>query len=316
LNNVDELKGLVPDVVIEWMTDTEKWGPFYMNETEHIKYVPVAPFQAATEQYKGTCKLRDDGLLLNWVAGFPFPEENLTEGWKIAWNFEKRYKADDYDEAYVSPVTDKRGKVKHYLRGAWRRLFLVGRTEVDPKPVYPNDQGLELVDSFGYTDPYDMRGVIPLYYRYDDQFKADEMWMYIPTMRRTRRMSTAQRMDTLGGGFEATWDDFQSFAGKVMQYDWKLTGRKMALLPTMARGKPEWAEGKHLAGVNDLYRRVNAYMIECIPNDPNHIFPPLSSSANRVLVQVSSPTASIPLENFVKSSVSRLYLVIMPPERK
>jgi hypothetical protein len=57
-----------------------------------------------------------------------------------------------------------------------------------------------------------------------------------------------------------------------MQYDWKLTGRKMALLPTMAKGKPEWAEGKHLAGVNDLYRRVNAYMIECIPKDPNHIY--------------------------------------------
>ncbi len=150
---------------------------------------------------------------------------------------------------------------------------MVGRTELDPRPVYPNTQGLELMDSFGYTDPYDMRGVIPLYYRYTDQYKADEMWMYIPSMRRVRRMSTAQRMDSLGGGFEATWDDFQTFAGKVMQYDWKFIERRDALLPTIAKGKPEWLEGRHLAGVNDSFRRVKgAYIIECIPKDPNHIY--------------------------------------------
>jgi uncharacterized protein DUF1329 len=268
--NADEVKGLVPDVMIEWLKDTEKWGPFYINEMEYIKYEPPAGYKAASKKHAGTCKVAKDGQLLNWVAGLPFLEPKT--GYEIAWNFEKRYRSDDYEHPYISAVTDKKGKVKHYLRGAWRRLYLVGRTEVDPKPVYPNEKGLELVDSFGYTDPYHMRGIIPLYMRYEDQLKADEMWMYIPTMRRTRRMSTAQRMDTLGGGFEATWDDFQNMSGKIMQYDWKLIGRKEALLPTMAKGKPEWVEGKHLTGVDDRYRRVNAYIIECIPKDPNHIY--------------------------------------------
>ena len=61
-----------------------------------------------------------------------------------------------------------------------------------------------------------MRGVIPMYRRYIDQTKDDDMWMYLPTMRRTRRMSTAQKMDTLGGGMDITWDDFQNFAGKIL----------------------------------------------------------------------------------------------------
>jgi len=269
-SNAQEIVELVPDIMIEWLQEPEKWGPFYINEMEYIKYEPPAGYVAATKKYAGTCKVAEDGQLLNWVAGRPFLEPKT--GYEIAWNFEKRYRSDDYEHPYISAVTSKKGKVKHYLRGAWRRMYLIGRTEVDPKPRFPNDKGLELLDSFGYTEPYSLRGVIPLYIRYEDQLKADDMWMYIPTMRRTRRMSTAQRMDTLGGGFEATWDDFQNMSGKIMQYDWKLIGQKEALLPTMAKGKPEWVEGRHLTGVDDRYRRVKTYIIECIPKDPNHIY--------------------------------------------
>ncbi|MBN2468051.1 MAG: DUF1329 domain-containing protein [Deltaproteobacteria bacterium] len=269
-SNADEVKGLVPDIQIEWLKDPETWGPFVINETPYRKFEPTPGYQAASEKYKGTCKLADDGLLLNWVAGLPF--KNPQTGWEVAWNYEKRNKWDDVDFPYVSPVVDKSGKVKHFLKGDWRRLYFVGRTEVDPKPEYPNDKGLELMDSYGYTDPYDMRGIIPRYYRYVDQYKPDDMWMYIPTMRRVRRMSTAQRMDTPGGGNVYTWDDFQGFAGKVMQYDWKLVGRQEALLPRMGKGHPEWVDGRHLANVNNYYQKVNAYIVECIPKDPNHIY--------------------------------------------
>jgi len=268
--NADEINGLVPDIQIEWLKDSQTWGPFFINETPYEKYEPTPGYAQATEKYKGTCKLRDDGLLLNWVAGLPF--ENPQNGWEVAWNFEKRCKWDDVDFPYVAPVVDKKGKVKHFLKGDWRRLYFVGRTEVDPKPAYPNDRGLELMDSYGYSDPYDMRGIIPRYYRYVDQFKPDDGWMYIPTMRRVRRLSTAQRMDTPGGGNVYTWDDFQGFAGKIMQYDWKLVGRKEALLPRMAKGTPEWVDGRHLANANQYYQRVNAYILECIPKDPNHVY--------------------------------------------
>jgi hypothetical protein len=127
------------------------------------------------------------------------------------------------------------------------------------------------MDSYGYTDPYDLRGLIPRYYRYEDQLKADDNWMYIPSMRRIRRMSTAQRMDTAGGGNVYSWDDFQGFSGKVMQYDWKLVGRQMTLMPRLTKSKTEWVEGKHLACANDYYQKVNAYIVECIPKDKNHV---------------------------------------------
>lgn len=268
--NADELKGLVPDVMITWLKDPGKWGPFTINETAYRPFEPTPGYAAASEKYKGTCSLAEDGLLKNWVAGRPFAEPK--NGMEVAWNIEKRNKWDDVDYPYISPVVDNKGKVKHFMRGAWRRLYFVGRTEVDPKPELANDAGLELMDSYGYTDPYDLRGLIPRYYRYVDQYKADDNWMYIPSMRRIRRMSTAQRMDTAGGGNVYSWDDFQGFAGKVMQYDWKLVGRQETLMPRLTKSRTEWVDGKHLACVNDYYQKVNAYIIECTPKDKNHVY--------------------------------------------
>lgn len=269
--NADEIKGLVPEYMIEWLKDKEKWGVFYMNEMEYIKYEPPAGYTAATKKYAGTCKTAPDGQLLNWVAGLPFPKP--TTGLEVIWNFQKKYTCDDYEHPYVGVVTDKNQEVKHYNKGAWRRMFLTGRTMIDPKPNFmPNDNGYELLDSFGYNDPYDMRGVIPFYIRYIEQTKPDDMWMYIPTMRRVRRMSTAQRMDSIGGGQVICWDDFQNFSGRVYQFNWKLIERREALLPSMAKGKPEWVEGEWISAVDDRYRRVKAYIIECTPKDPNYIY--------------------------------------------
>ena len=72
--NADEVKGLVPDFMIEWLKDREKWGPFYINEMEHITYEPPEAYGAATKKYAGTCKVSPDGQLLNWVAGQPFSD--------------------------------------------------------------------------------------------------------------------------------------------------------------------------------------------------------------------------------------------------
>jgi hypothetical protein len=270
--NANEIKGMVPDIMIEWLTTPDKWGPFYMNETEPIKFEPPPGFAAATEKNfsTGKCKVREDGALLNWEAGTPFKDPKT--GWEVIWNAEKRYHGDDWQHPYVGVITDKNHKVQHWIKGAWRRIYFAGRTETDPKPIYPNSEGLELFDSFGYSDPYDMRGLIPLYHRYLAQLKPDDQWMYIPSMRRTRRMSTAQRYDAIGLGFDMCWDDFQNFAGKVMQYNWKLIGRRETLVPTLCKAKCEWAAGFHLAAPNDNYNRVNAYVIECIPKDPNHIY--------------------------------------------
>lgn len=277
--NVDEIKELLPEAHYDVVKNPDKWGPFFVNLTPYEKYPGPKGYAEATEKYKGTCSVDDQGVLRNWIAGCPFPKPK--SGWEIIWNFEKKPMADDYECPYVNAVTDRDNNVHHFNVGSWMRYYYVGRWAVDPmpesnpdpKPFWTEgDDGVELIDTFGYWDPYDLRGLVPRYYRYKDPFKNDDMWMYIPAMRRVRRMSTAQRMDTLGGGNDATWDDFLGFSGKVMQYNWKLLEEKEIIVPRFCKPKSEWVYGRHVTPVDDWYQKMQVYVIESVPKDPNHIY--------------------------------------------
>src|SRR5919109_1053204 len=56
-------------------------------------------YKTATARYSGQVELGSNGELLNYVAGLPFPDVNLTDpqiGLKLAWNFYWRWLGDDY----------------------------------------------------------------------------------------------------------------------------------------------------------------------------------------------------------------------------
>ena len=52
----------------------------------------------------------------------------------------------------------------------------------------------------------------------------------MPTLRRVRRISTAQRTDAVSGT-DFTFDDLRSFDGIVPQYEWKCMGKKKMIAP-------------------------------------------------------------------------------------
>ena len=77
--------------------------------------------------------------------------------------------------------------------------------------------------------PFDARGIKLLTYRYKDsdkprsEAKNDDTWVYLPTLRRVRRISAAQRTDAISGT-DFTMDDLRSFNGIVPQYEWTCLG--------------------------------------------------------------------------------------------
>src|SRR5439155_17051650 len=80
------------------------------------------------------------------------------------------------------------------------RLYYNGRLVVDPKPEMPNASGSRFQEFVGpILAPYDLKGVGLLTYRYIDPAKPDASFLYLPVLRRVRRLSTAQRSDAILG---------------------------------------------------------------------------------------------------------------------
>ena len=61
-----------------------------------------------------------------------------------------------------------------------------------------------------------------------DSAKQDDSWLYLPSLRRVRRLSTAQRSDALFGQ-DIDVDSYGGYAGQIPWFEWKFLGSKPML---------------------------------------------------------------------------------------
>ena len=204
--NLDKVKSLISPGM-EWCI--QHGFPLTIVEPRRIEW-PTA-YREATEKYSGQVKLAEDGLSVkNFVAGQPFPNIDPKDpriALKIMWNYEYKFNpTDDLDLrnfdadtgaiANHGPMTVER----HFLLDHLRSQFWTGRLFVDPKPDKPNPNGYRSqLGLYPILEPFDLKGVGAVGQRYIDPAKQDDSWLYLPSLRRVRRLSTAQRSDALFG---------------------------------------------------------------------------------------------------------------------
>src|SRR5439155_504543 len=75
-------------------------------------------------------------------------------------------------------------------------------------------------------EPFDVKGVGFVSYRYLDAAKQDDAWLYLPALRRVRRLSTAQRSDALFGQ-DTDVDSYGGYAGHIAWMDWRYLGERI-----------------------------------------------------------------------------------------
>lgn len=272
-NSFEEIKDLIPEFFYnEVLLNPEIWGAFRINETEYIP-TGAKPWLDATEKYKGVASLDERGHIQNYKAGCPFP--GTTNALEIGWNIiKRRANGDNIDYPFVWQIVDKKGHTR-WVAALNYYMFYDGRLALDPLPLYePNPRNIEFVQGCSYTAPYDLRGTVVLAVRYDSPVKQDDMWMYLPSLRRVRRMSTAQRWDRLPGGGDLFWDNLEMFWGKPTNYEWKYLGRKMLLCSHNAKAEAQSVKNKIMGGVDNYFSRVNTVVIEVVPME--HMRAPVS----------------------------------------
>jgi uncharacterized protein DUF1329 len=195
----------------------------------------------ATEKYAGQVRLASDGLTLeHYIAGQPFPNLDPTDpamAVKVMWNYDYRpYPGTDDFVEFDFPSwdgslnKDSSMTIERQLRiGEARRLYYNGRLVADPKPEMPNPSGYRFQEYVGpVLSPFDLKGVGLLTYRFIDPANPDASFLYLPVLRRVRRLSTAQRSDALLGT-DADPDSFWGYAGHIAWMDWAFLGEREML---------------------------------------------------------------------------------------
>ena len=275
---IEEIKDLLPEPNYELYSNPEIWGTIRINETpwEAVKPRGVMweKFMAQSEKNKKVCYIDEDSWLRGYKYGIPFPELDEKDpqiAVKLMWNFLKKYQDNDREVPMDICGKDRRGYERHNLF-LNRRIQMRGRVRDDSHTqdglYYPNLKNFELVYTCPYVSPYNLRGTIVLYYRYNDPSQADDLWIYIPSIRRVRRMSTAQTQDRVPGGLDWTWDNAEGFEGNVTKFNCTYLGRKEMLVPVCAHSHAYWDPTSWLNSPDQYYQRRLCYGVKCTYKEP------------------------------------------------
>lgn len=277
--NVDKVRDLISPGV-EWCVRhgmTLKIVPYKKIEWDRA-------YKDATEKYSGQVALAPDGRsIIGHVAGMPFPRIDPNDpqiALKIMWNYAyKPFVTDDGDlrnfDADTGPVNSNgtMSVERHFLLDHLRALSYTARLYVDPKPERPNPDGVRAKGSMHpIIEPYDLKGVGETTIRYLSPDRQDDTWLYLPSLRRVRRLSSAQRSDALFGQ-DADTDSYGGYAGQVPWFEWKYLGQKDILASFHAAAFPvKYCEGQGDFIFCDGWEKRKAYVVEGVPKLPQYAY--------------------------------------------
>ncbi len=260
-------------------------GPSYRD------YSPPEAYQAATERFKGEARIGPENSLENYTAGQPFPMDEIDcegdpqAGAKIIWNFDYQWSGSGGSSEYYYSYWDRGEELPLFYEGTARGVVLSHRVE----PSNLEKRGGDLFrnetrkQAFGIeiNQPFDARGISLMTYRYKSadkpqaEAKNDDTWVYIPTLRRVRRISTAQRTDAISGT-DFTFDDLRSFSGVVPQYEWQCLGEMDLIAPMNSKVRAFPYDRDHnfgpygLSFADDNWELRKAIKVRFIPRNADH----------------------------------------------
>ncbi|MBI4528599.1 MAG: DUF1329 domain-containing protein [Deltaproteobacteria bacterium] len=189
----------------------------------------------ATLRNKGRAVIDKKGQLwtkdgMPWIGGDPFPE--AQSGLEAMWNHIFSYNRYDSLRIIVNERNiDSDGTLVRDYEAVYSFVATVGRVVEDPKPYLPLYKGELYRVSLGFFKPFDVYGLTVLSVLPYDAAKLPETILYIPTLRRTRRVPSTQRFEPVAPYATQYASDLNVHNDPLLTWSWQLVGRKPMLYP-------------------------------------------------------------------------------------
>jgi hypothetical protein len=166
----------------------------------HRRYASADFFEQATARFAGQARLDAEGNLSGHVAGLPFPPDQIDPkardaGLRWAWNVERRYRGAGHVGSFrLVDMPSRMGGVQTY-EGNWFLLQTAHRADLAASDyVLPLAAESEWVAGGTFAEPtlarhLAWRQIRPLQAALEYE-RPDETFVYVPTMRKTRRAAS------------------------------------------------------------------------------------------------------------------------------
>ncbi len=214
---------------------------FKLAPDQQIVVGPTVPkplpktFADNTEKYSDQVNLTDlpEGatLIHNYTAGLPFPhpaEPHLAE--KLVWNLWYRYLPRvEVNTPIHSLLIDKYKKIfRQTLVNDYMRL---GHVSEPGLPIYtPEAPNIDLALYLEVTEPEQSKYTVSLILYFLDPTKVQEIWSFVPSLRRPLRLSASARCSPAAGSDGTVEDQKSGFNMQVADLTAKVIAHKLTLM--------------------------------------------------------------------------------------
>lgn len=274
--NVDQVAAFLPDSYVDLLKNSDKWGgPPEGIYFKVVAYQPVPEtkgFVAATKKYAPTVKKNPDGTIANYteIAGRPFPEPK--DGFELAYNYEFNNHGDAAKYRRDAPNVSPTSRTERLADQEYTEYFFIHRTEKEPLPaVADNPKGMHRAYFMTMYKPAEFLNTRMFNIRYADSKKEDDAYLWYSQFRRIRRMSTAQRTDSIDGS-DLIYDDEYLWDGQLVRNNYTLKGRKDLLCSRHTDLTATTRQNGQAVMSGLTIERCNTYVIDVVNKDPNYIY--------------------------------------------
>ena len=247
------------------------------------QYYWALPISQATKENEGKTKLDEKGYLIHdsWISGYPFPRPSgKFKAQQIMYNVEKRYLSYGLDFFLIGRVRGFDKNLRMDFDGAFevRHARLAGRVQVEPLGFFDDRavrQGEAKTFVMDFTAPRDVAGMAQSALYYADPTKADQLMLFIPSMRRVRKLTSTDTQDPIMG-LDQIYDDNEGWMQKLSPtrypYKFELIEEREYLVVAPTLDGAEYIESKTGAFKNVRMERRPLYVVKLTQLDKNYVY--------------------------------------------
>jgi len=263
-------------------------GPPFVGDFSSFEVVPTQqrywamPIANATRENAGKTMLDGNGYIdpKTWIAGYPFPRPSgKFKAQQIVYNFRYSYANFEMNNNMTIKTLgfDRNLKLDIDVDVYYNTVRLAGRVLAPPfgfldeRAKERQELTAAMID---IRSPRDLAGVVQITTYYQNPDQADQSLMYLPSLRRVRKMSATDTQDPIMGQ-DMIYDDANGFSQKITSkrypMDFKMIGEREYLMPVSTDGT-EYINSTTLEYGNVKLERRPMYVIELTEKDPNYVY--------------------------------------------
>ena len=247
------------------------------------QYYWSLPVIEMTKENLNKAKLDGKGYLVTdtWTGGYPFPKPSgQFKAQQIMYNIEKRQQGFGKESYMISRVAGYTKDLKTDFQSVveTNMLNLAGRSEFPPRGFFDErakDRGESWTYALAFHAPRDVAGTVMTALFYLDPNRADNLLIYLPHLRRVRKMTSSDTQDPVMGQ-DMIYDDAEGFFQKASPtkypYKYEVVEEREFLVPAPTIDGSEYWSSKGAECHNVRMERRPIYVVKLTQLDKSYVY--------------------------------------------